>query len=267
MHDGFSSEILGDLPAVSHGAVGGVRLPTGVLVKAEESQQEDDTPRLWASADSCRELSSMLTALADKFRSTGLWPLALESLSGADERPWIAGELDPSCSTQPESFDAQTVLQNWWQAHTGGDDVDTLAPFGKQFPGLALATVTPRKPPELGTVVRDLTGRLGLVPTRRPADVVTSLGWLGPVNHFSDMAQLSAVLRSWEERFDAYVVGIGFDTLTLAVGRPPLTLKAAQVVAAEHFATCSDNIYQGVGSISAYAEDLVGAARWDFWWD
>lgn len=28
-----------------------------------------------------------------------------------------------------------------------------------------------------------------------------------------------------------------------------------------------DNIEQGVGSIEAYADELVNARRWDFWWD
>jgi hypothetical protein len=41
----------------------------------------------------------------------------------------------------------------------------------------------------------------------------------------------------------------------------------ARAVAAEHFAFCSDNVYQGVGSIREYAEELPGAARWSFWWD
>ena len=38
-------------------------------------------------------------------------------------------------------------------------------------------------------------------------------------------------------------------------------------VAAEHFAFCADNVYQGAGSIREYAAELPGAGRWSFWWD
>jgi len=87
------------------------------------------------------------------------------------------------------------------------------------------------------------------------------------VNHFANIDLLSTVLRSWEERFDAFVVGIGFDTLAIAVGRPPSTLEAARLVAAEHFATCPDIIYQGCGSIEEYARALRDDDSWEFWWD
>ena len=44
-------------------------------------------------------------------------------------------------------------------------------------------------------------------------------------------------------------------------------MAEAYAVAAEHFALCSDNITQGLGSIQAYAEELPGATSWWFWWD
>ncbi len=77
----------------------------------------------------------------------------------------------------------------------------------------------------------------------------------------------SAILDTWEDRFDAYLVGLGFDTVTLIVGRPPADLGAANEIAAEHLAFCPDNIFQGVGTIQEYAPMLVDAHRWDFWWD
>ena len=110
-------------------------------------------------------------------------------------------------------------------------------------------------------------GRLGLVAVERPADALAALGWTGPINHYADMGLLSAVLRSWENRFGAILVGVGFDTLSVIVQRPPKTMDAARSVAAEHFAACSDNVHQGAGSIEAYAEQLVGEPLWSFWWD
>ena len=61
--------------------------------------------------------------------------------------------------------------------------------------------------------------------------------------------------------------GLGTDTMTLAVGRPPRDLSAATAIAAEHYAFCSDNIDQGVGSIGEYADSLVNESVWPFWWD
>ncbi len=93
------------------------------------------------------------------------------------------------------------------------------------------------------------------------------LGWLGPCNYYADMGQLSAVLRSWEDRFGAYVVAVGFDVLELGVERPPQTITDAEAVAAEHFAVCSDSVYQGAESIRSLAKSIVGKTTWSFWWD
>ena len=60
---------------------------------------------------------------------------------------------------------------------------------------------------------------------------------------------------------------LGFDTVALLVERPVPDADDAFGVAAEHFAFCTDNITQGQGSISDYAEELPGATTWWFWWD
>ena len=41
--------------------------------------------------------------------------------------------------------------------------------------------------------------------------LVSSLGWLGAANYDYDAAEMSAVLRSWEERFGAVPVCLDFD--------------------------------------------------------
>lgn len=89
----------------------------------------------------------------------------------------------------------------------------------------------------------------------------------GAVNTDQDGAALSAVLRSWEERFGATLVGVGFDTIYLLVARPPRSLDAARRVAAEYFAFCADSVYQGVGSIAQLAHALIDGVLWSFWWD
>ena len=122
-------------------------------------------------------------------------------------------------------------------------------------------------PRRFAPLVRDMRGHLGLVAVKRPADAIGAIGWMGAANYDADPFEQSLVLQSWEDRFDAYLVGLGPDTLELAVARPPRDRTAAMPIAAEHFAFCPDNIWQGVGSMQPYAAELAGADRWPFWWD
>jgi hypothetical protein len=53
------------------------------------------------------------------------------------------------------------------------------------------------------------------------------------------------------------------------VGAPPASPGHAELVAAEHFAFCPDNIVQGMSvTIRAYAaKQVLRKIRWSFWWD
>jgi hypothetical protein len=94
-------------------------------------------------------------------------------------------------------------------------------------------------------------------------------GWAGLANYTNDTGKISAVVRDWERRFGVRVVGVGFADLFLSVAAPPTTLDEALPVAAEHFALCPDNVWQGQKpyTLAAYAERLVGINSWEFWWD
>ena len=110
--------------------------------------------------------------------------------------------------------------------------------------------------------------RLGLVAAARGADSIAAAGWQGPANYENDRAKLSAVLRSWEDRFATRVIGVGFAELYLSVAAPPTDHATAVHVAAEHFAFCPDNVWQGSApALDAYAKLLVDAPIWSFWWD
>ena len=106
---------------------------------------------------------------------------------------------------------------------------DCLAPFGKTFPGLAPPTPTRallRAEEIVETAVEEadaLSGALlGLVPADRPADVPAATGWFGMCNSWDDVVAMSAVLRSWEDRFGAVLVLMGRATLQLAVAGAPV---------------------------------------------
>ena len=108
--------------------------------------------------------------------------------------------------------------------------------------------------------------RLGLVQTDRPADIPALLGWTGMIKFTDQVAELSAVLRSWEERFGATVVVLGFDSLELSVAAPPRNQARALTVAAEHRAFCLPTFAGQPGNLREYASELVQSRRWRFSW-
>jgi hypothetical protein len=230
------------------------------------------TAVIWITERPASDVGTLWIRLAAEFPTTGLWPLVLESLDDDDRRPWLIGELGPSASSDPSKYTAAPVLADWWSRGfpEEGEEKEAfvpLLPFGRAFPGLAAPSESPREDNAVQLVAQRLTGRLGLVAVSRPADTLSTIGWLGPGNYFPDLAPLSAVMRSWEDRFGAYLVGVGFDTVTLAVERPPRSVEASTAVAAEHFAACPDNINQGAGSIANYARAINKQRAWTFWWD
>jgi hypothetical protein len=211
-----------------------------------------------------------------------LVPVLLASLDSASDRPWDSHEFAPTDPRRIDSFDASSELSHAWNGlfEDGDEEPEGIEPFEREFPGLAPAQTSappsgfrrlfakPRDPSDdRGALARIRNRRVALVAAGRPADVITAIGWSGAVNVHDDPASMSAVLRSWEDRFIARVVEIGFDTLALTVGIPPSDELGALAIAAEHFALCPDNVWQGVGTIRRYATSLVQNHRWDFWWD
>ena len=152
-----------------------------------------------------------------------------------------------------------------------------LAPFGAVFAGLApptpgLALLTPAEVVESAVEEADVPGDplLAVVAVTRPADVPAAIGWSGTAGSrqpWDDPAALSAVLRSWEDRFGAVLVRIGRASIELAVAAPPWERTECQAIAAEHYAFCDDTYTGNPGTLRDYADLLRGNTRWSFWWD
>ena len=107
---------------------------------------------------------------------------------------------------------------------------------------------------------------LALVAVSRPADVPAAVGWAGAGEEW-DAATVSAVLRTWEDRFGAVLVRMGRATLELAVAAPPWERSECLAIAAEHYAFCDDTYRGNPGTLRDYANLLRGSTRWSFWWD
>jgi hypothetical protein len=244
-------------------------LPPGRIVRAFDDGS--GRPALWMSDGPATE-ALWTEAYADSRRS-GLWPLLLEPLGDNEEyRPWGSGELSFEGSTPADRHDPAGLLARWW-ASCAGHDPGCAAPYGTRWPGLTPGREPAADPDAMAhryaahLLSQDRPLRLGLAAADRGADALTATGWTGPLNHTNDTGQIAAILRSWEDRFGARVVGVGFDVLYVSVAAPPATVDDALPVAAEHFAFCPDNILQGPGTLTKYAGRLVSTIAWEFWWD
>jgi Domain of unknown function (DUF4253) len=265
----------GRLPGEGPLRFGSVALPAGRLITAECGSGQ---PVAWATVDPVPEPGRVWDALSAALDQTGLVPILLDGLSGGTSRPWDAGEFeDPEDPRRADGLDPAAFLKAGWNGHVSDDDNDLaeqVGPFGRAFPGLAPPELTPLAParrrqaldlvlPELrATKQPHAPARIGLVAAGRPADVPAALGWLGLTNLPLDHALLNlcAVLRSWEDRFGAVLVDVGFADLRLLVERPPRSLQAAERIAAEHFALAGDGI-------PYLADSLIEAPIWTLWWD
>lgn len=278
-------------------ASSGLDLPPGSLVDATLDGPWHE-PLLWY-ADGPADLRGWSALRADG-RRLGLLPVLV---TGGSRDQWPEDwDLCPDGTSYPGDHDADEVLAGYWTDYADdelgdGTAADESCGTGKaseqdeeggersggagSWPGLA--PVPAREAPEdpdavaaglVGVITADADdwlggARIALVPARRSADIPAAIGCSGPMNHENDVARLCAVLRSWEDRYDARVVVLGFDTMIVSVGRPPATIEEARALAAEHYAFCPDNIDQSPPyDLDVYAEKAVlNQEAWSFWWD
>ncbi|MER5212360.1 DUF4253 domain-containing protein [Streptomyces sp. NPDC002838] len=258
------------LAADPSGRVLGLELPSGRLIDASDEGAEGPAqePLLWCADEPA--VPGGWAALEPARRAAGLLPVVVD-LGGGHGGPeeWV---LMPGEMSYPGDHDAEEVLAEFW---------DECAAQGEEWPGLTDGPAGPDADPDPDTVAAEIADallesggplkepRLALVPARRSADIPAVIGWTGPANHEGDTARLCAVLRSWEDRFGIRLVALGFDHLLVSVAVPPRTLAEAEALAAEHFAFCPDNIWQGSDTtLRAYAErQLLNQPAWHFWWD
>ncbi|MFG2090699.1 MULTISPECIES: DUF4253 domain-containing protein [unclassified Spirillospora] len=274
----------GDLPRLfddSDGVGGGpggaaeralsVPLPEGDLVWPDPGYPQRRLlmrPAFWLSDEPVH--GDLWGGLRAEHPRSGLWPLLMDE----SDQPWASGQIAPEPAAEIGNYHPHAFMYEvWadWADQVAEEDLDDLAPFGRHCPGLAPPGIPIDDPGAVADrFARALARRgmsLGLVAVDRGADALAVTGWQGALNHNEWTAPLAAVLRSWEERFGARVVGLGFNTLEVSVAAPPVTTRHAVHVAAEHWAFCPDILFQGPGSLAGYAEEIRGKTNWSFWWD
>lgn len=274
--------MLSGLPEDGELRLGSIALPAGKRIRAEYGSGE---PVAWVTLQPVPGAGRVWAALSDAHQETGLVPILLSGLTGSTERPWDDQEFDePADVAELELLDAASVLREMWDGRAyevGYEDADEeeedegmvamRAPFSKQFPGLAPGEDVALTQDQLDSALGSLAAaRIGLVPASRPADVLPLIGWSGVTNYEATALPIAAVLRSWEERFGARLLEVGFAEIRLLVERPPRSYEAAQRLAAEQFAFCDECTLRGrvgLNEVSHITAGLVNTPIWGFWWD
>ncbi|MEU6647145.1 DUF4253 domain-containing protein [Saccharomonospora sp. NPDC046836] len=227
---------------------------------------------LWVSSEPISDASLYLACVA-AYPRTGRWPVLIPSdprfeMSGEDwidDRGWL-----PPAGHEVDTVDVAATLADWWEPPCC--EGTCLQPYDATFPGVARRAPRRADPfAEAGNTGSILAARgdsrLGIVETPRPADIPAVLGWRGTLNQTDQVAAVSAVLRSWEDRFGAVLISLGFDELQLSVAAPPKTKARALVVAAEHRAFCLADFSWHRGTLREFATELMGKRLWSFLWD
>jgi hypothetical protein len=227
--------------------------------------------RVWVSEKPMDEPRSFYEFIA-AHQESKLWPVLIPP-----DRRFTAGRGDwlddrprlPPAGGEIAGLDAEAVLEAWWGEPCC--DGKCLEPFGAGFPGLARRSTSQRDPlpvaARVGAVVADLEPcRLGLVAADRSADIPALLGWSGTLDTTDDVAAISAVLRSWEDRFGARLVGLGTEDLVLSVAAPPTKIERAMKIAAEHRSFCQRQFSTQPGNLREFAQGLIDREVWRFSW-
>lgn len=249
----FVSAVRAAAPADGEVMIAGLSLPAGTTVIAEGGTGD---PVGWVTNNlyNRRIVQAWQRHLAAAFPETGLWPLATLTDSGLSplDYPWRDGECD---GAQPITKSAEGFFRD-----VAGEEEDP------RFNVTMLAPPTPGASLEPGELVGPLVpSGLVLIPTERPADVLARIGWVGAENPYPTGADISSVLRSWEDRFAVTLTSVGSDTIALQ--RPDVILSNIQLdlLLAEHYQFCSDIIDQGSGPDDYHK--VLTSTDWGFWWD
>ncbi|WP_328915675.1 MULTISPECIES: DUF4253 domain-containing protein [unclassified Streptomyces] len=258
-------------------------LPSGRLLPGS-------TPGLWVSDEPVVAPSRLWARLQEQQRATGWLPLLMA---------WPCADGAGHCPAEIAAVDVEETLHESWSSYQQnrwlrpphpavdefrpGESADLadlaalLADPGPPFtrwPGLA-APAAPHPGPSPDAVARAAVGQMlhyfttrfighiALVRAERSADLPALAGWEADV----PVLELSALLRSWEDRFGARVIGFEGSSVFVSVASPPLSSAHAAHVALEHVLTGAANLNDGTFPFPDYAEALRGERLWSFWWD
>jgi len=270
------------LPEEGDVTLGLVSLPPGRRVRAgawEELGTDAGEDVMWITDEPQSDAGALWWFLQDQ---TELVVLVLDSL-GAEasvgrRRPWDT-ELVRYEGEVPGADAVEGIFRFLWQDTEDADHPSVSpAPF-TAFPGLAPSQNRTLSESVLAeTALNQPPGWIGLAPAASAADSPMRAGWYScsdafafPWGQWEAAGAMTALLRSWEQRFGARVMRLGWASMLLLVEKPPTSEDEALAVAAELWNVSSEFHIAGGGpmvrSVQQIAAGILKAPTWRFWWD
>lgn len=284
------------LPANGAVRLGSVQLPQGYRTHARGPRDGSTQSVAWVTVTPVPDPGAVWAELSEMSAETGLVPFIARTHFSDPHRPWddgrsrppsdlgdpadlaVASQIDVASALRaswdrlaefpPEDEEEDPEESEWWQR----EHARAIAPFFDGFPGLAPACTQPLDHRQVRDAISGLPpARIGLAVADRPADALAAMGWL-PGNWFEGIGELTAVLRSWEDRFGARLLAVGFDEFKLLAERPPRGRSAGQHLAAEVFALSPNEFFcawdeEALTDLNDIADSLIRSPIWGFWWD
>jgi hypothetical protein len=226
----FFAARTGRLPADGAVVVGGTPLPAG-----------SRRGGYWATDAPTPDAVDLADRLARAFPRTGLWPVLWDWEDTPD------AYAQPTAVRAADRVDVRAALDRVRR---------TYSTDGTGIGALATGTPLPRPVPApfaqlaaSGGLTAANGAALLLVPVHRPADVIAAVGVIQ--SEVAPDADLTAIARSWEERFGAVVTQLGPGAMTMSVAAPPASERQAVALAAEQIAFAPEGDVAELGAQAA----------------
>ena len=104
------------------------------------------------------------------------------------------------------------------------------------------------------------------IPTEKPYEILAYIP-MGGFNECPDNTVHMAIAKYWFEKYGAYPIAIGSDTIQFKVKDPIKDDKQLEELAMEQYLYCGDIVWQGVETLNNLKSSLSNSDVWYFWWE
>lgn len=158
-----------------------------------------------------------------------------------------------------QEADEEEIRENWL-AQTGEELEDSFEEFGEEINEFSsIESFTDDGINE--TILME-------IPVKNPWEVIAWVP-MGGWNECPAAEEMMEVSRYWNQKYGAVPALVSSDTLEFVLEEPVADEEMALQAAKEHFAFCSDRVFQGTETetMAELASCISKSKYWFFWWD
>lgn len=104
------------------------------------------------------------------------------------------------------------------------------------------------------------------IPTDKPYEIMAYIP-MGGFNECPDNAIHVTIAKYWFDKYGAFPIAIGSDTIQFKVESPVKAEEALNELAMEQYLYCGDIVWQGVETMNNLKSSLSNSNVWYFWWE